>query len=32
MAQLLAAIGFRRVGNTSLMTRFVIWAMRADLR
>lgn len=32
MAQLLAVIGFKRVATTSLMMRFIVWAMRADLR
>jgi hypothetical protein len=32
MSQILAAMGFRRVASTGLMTRLVIWAMRADLR
>lgn len=31
MAEVLAALGYRRIGTANFMTRFIIWAMRADL-
>lgn len=32
MTQLFQIIGLKPVVTTNLMTRFIIWAMRADLR
>ena len=32
MAQLCRLMGLKPVASTTLMTRFIIWAMRADLR
>jgi len=32
VTQMLSTLGFRRICSTSLMGRFMMWAMRADLR
>lgn len=32
MTLLLESLGLKALGSTPLMTRFIIWAMRADLR
>lgn len=31
MAQLLTALGYKRIGTAAIMMHFIAWAMRADL-